>query len=257
MSRLERLDDPGTEERHVTRPRFVLGRGAGADWSFADPGVSRRHAMVHHLADHDEIEDLGSKAGTLVNGRPVDGRCTLRTGDVVGLASVRLRYLEDLSTATRPVDAAGSGGGVSFELDEQRAGVINNVGRDQHNQYVQQIIVSREDAFRQIASMSRIARGLLIVGFALACGGILAFIGSIVLDGATTQPDLSSAEAFRESTEPPEVLGVPLFALAMGVALLGFGLAFIGVIIQFAASTRRKEVDRRYPLPPGWGDQWT
>jgi hypothetical protein len=253
VSRLQRLDDPSDHERHVTDPRLVLGRGSGVDWSFADPGVSRRHAVVHHLPDHDEIEDLGSKAGTLVNDHPVTGRRQLRVGDVVKLASVQLRYLDDGITSTSAAGTAGTAAGVSYEVDEQRAGVINNVARDQYNQYVQQVIVSREDAFRHIASLNRLARGLFIIGFSLAAGGILAFIGSIVIDGATSQPDLSSAENFQESTKPPEVAGVPLFALAMGVALVGFALAFLGAIIQFAASTRRKEVDRRYPLPPGWG----
>ena len=44
-----------------------------------------------------------------------------------------------------------------------------------------------------------------------------------------------------------------MFALAFGVALVGMALVFLGVIIQFTVSTRKKEVERRYPLPPGWG----
>ncbi len=256
VSRLELLDDPSgaAQERHVSEPRLVLGRGHDADWSFMDGAVSRRHAAVYHLPDHDEIEDLGSMSGTLVNGRPVHGRHTLGDGDVVQLASVRLRYVNDVIRSSEPSLATDRGAaGASFDVDEQRAGVISNVGRDQYNQYVQQIIVHREDAYRQIASMSRSARALTIVGFSIAIGGVLAFIGSIVFDGATTKPDLSSSEAFRESTQPAELLGIPVFALAMGAALVGFALFFVGIIIQFAVSTRKKDVDRRYPLPPGWG----
>lgn len=238
----------------MTEPRLVLGRGHDADWSFADGAVSRRHAAVYHLSDHDEIEDLGSTSGTLVNGRPFDGRRTLLDGDVVQLASVRVRYVGDVSSGAASGPATDRGGvGATFDIDEQRAGVISNVGRDQYNHYVQQVIVHREDAFRQIENMSRTARALIILGFSIAAGGVLTFIGSILVDGATSQPDVSSAEAFNESTQPVEILGIPAFALAFGAALVGFALFFVGTIIQFAASTRKKDVDRQYPLPPGWG----
>lgn len=87
----------------------------------------------------------------------------------------------------------------------------------------------------------------------MAAGGILAFIGSGVFEMAKQEPNLGDLEAFRQSTRPAERPGVPVFALAMGVALVGFAFCFIGVSIQVAAGRRTKEVDRRYPLPPGWG----
>ena len=94
---------------------------------------------------------------------------------------------------------------------------------------------------------------LFIVGFSLAVSGVLGFIGSIMVMIASSNPDMSSPEAFEESTRPPEFMGYPVFALAFGVALVGMALVFLGVIIQFTVSTRKKEVERRYPLPPGWG----
>src|SRR5918994_1068013 len=97
VTRLELVSDPSgaPQDRHLSQPRVVLGRGPEADWSFGDQAVSRRHAAIYHSPDHDEIEDLGSKWGTLVNGTRVQGRRTLRPGDLVQLASVRLRYVED------------------------------------------------------------------------------------------------------------------------------------------------------------------
>ncbi len=256
MTRLEVVSDPSgaPQDRHLSQPRVVLGRGPEADWSFGDHAVSRRHAAIYHSPDHDEIEDLGSKWGTLVNGTRVQGRRTLRPGDVVQLASVRLRYVEDHlggAMATQVTDPHPAN--VAFDVDQQHGGVISNVGGNQYNEYVQQIIVNRQEAFRQIAPMSRIARGLFIVGFSLAVSGVLGFIGSIMVMIASSNPDMSSPEAFEESTRPPEFMGYPVFALAFGVALVGMALVFLGVIIQFTVSTRKKEVERRYPLPPGWG----
>ena len=256
VTRLELVSDPSgaPQDRHLSQPRVVLGRGPEADWSFGDQAVSRRHAAIYHSPDHDEIEDLGSKRGTLVNGTRVQGRRTLRPGDIVQLASVRLRYVEDhlgSAMATQVTDSQPAN--VAFDVDQQTGGVISNIGGNQYNEYVQQIIVNRQEAFRQIAPMSRIARGLFIVGFSLAATGVLGFIGSIMVMIASSNPDMSSPEAFEESTRPPEFMGYPVFALAFGVALVGMALVFLGVIIQFTVSTRKKEVERRYPLPPGWG----
>ena len=193
-------------------------------------------------------------AGTLVNGIRIDGRRALRPGDVIQLASVRMRYVDDDGgNPSAPQDTGRRRYSASFDVDQQRAGVISNVAGNQYNSYVQQVMVSREDAFRAIASMSRVARMLLIVGFSLAFAGVLGFIASILLEAVKGSPDMSSPEAFEASTQMTEVFGVPLFALLFGVALVGMGLIFIGGIIQFAVLTRKKDVDRRYPLPPGWG----
>jgi hypothetical protein len=255
VSHLVVVNDPSVrvQERRLTTPVLVLGRGDDVDWVFPNPAVSRHHAAVYHRPDGDQIEDLGSTAGTLVNGSPLSGPRMLRAGDVVQLASVRLRYLgEDDETTARTTGARAPAAAPSFDVDQQRADVISNVGGDQYNSVVQQIIVHREDAYRQIASLSRTARALVIVGFSLAAAGVLSFIGSIVWAGAA-----ATSSGTGGSVEPPEVAGVPVFAVAMGGALIGFACFFLGMVIQFAASTRRREVERRYPLPPGWGNPST
>lgn len=165
---------------------------------------------------------------------------------------MRLRYSGTQTEGSGTTVTAAPVPGASFEVDAQRAGVISNVGGDQYNHYLQQVVGKREDAFRQIESMGRVSRALIIIGFSLAFTGVLGFMGSGVFEMATSNPDMSSFEAFRESTAPVEVFGVPVFALTFGVALVGFAFIFIGSIIHFAATTRTKQVDRRYPLPPGW-----
>jgi len=58
---------------------------------FDDPRVSRRHAEVRLRQGRHVIYDLGSKAGTRVNGEPKK-QCILRHGDVITLAGNRLVY---------------------------------------------------------------------------------------------------------------------------------------------------------------------
>ncbi len=65
----------------------LLGRSRTASVMIAHAGVSREHARIWRTPSGEhEIEDLGSRNGTLVNGRPVQ-RCMLTFGDRVQLGS--------------------------------------------------------------------------------------------------------------------------------------------------------------------------
>lgn len=255
MSRLTVVQPASLRDQSLTIEgrRAVIGRSPEADWQLGDPSVSRRHAMIHHDENHDEIEDLHSLAGTFVNGQRVLGRTVLHPGDVVQCAAVQLRYQSNPETGPDigPVEADRS---ASFTVDRQQGATINNVGRDQYNQHIQQVINLREDAMSQIASMNLVSRVLTIVGFGLAMVGALGFIGSVVLQ-MTKATDLSSPERFGESTAPIELIGYPAFAVFLFVALAGFGLSAIGAIIHMAAARQVKHLDRDLPLPstmPGY-----
>lgn len=66
----------------------VIGRGPHAAVLVDDTTVSRRHARVTVHGGEAVLEDLGSKNGTTVNGKAIDGKCVLRHGDAVLLGSV-------------------------------------------------------------------------------------------------------------------------------------------------------------------------
>lgn len=66
----------------------VLGRDPDCAVFVDDTTVSRRHARVTVRGSEIVLEDLGSKNGTTVNGRPPDAACVLRHGDAVLLGSV-------------------------------------------------------------------------------------------------------------------------------------------------------------------------
>jgi pSer/pThr/pTyr-binding forkhead associated (FHA) protein len=70
-----------------------IGRGLSADLHLDEGTVSRRHAIVVTRATSARILDDRSANGTLVNGRRVT-QAELRSGDVVVLGRVVLRYLE-------------------------------------------------------------------------------------------------------------------------------------------------------------------
>lgn len=78
----------------VDGPSLVIGRGADADLTVDDNGVSRRHAHFIRLSDGAlTVNDLGSTNGTLVNDEQVTAKM-LAIGDVISLGGVVNLQLE-------------------------------------------------------------------------------------------------------------------------------------------------------------------
>lgn len=84
----------------------VFGRGIDADVRIMAPEVSRRHAMLEIGTDSVGIEDLGSKNGTLVNGRPIASRHELRSGDAIGIGPSTLTCRWDCVETTLTPDGS-------------------------------------------------------------------------------------------------------------------------------------------------------
>ncbi len=75
----------------LTGPELVVGRDAGCAVRLDDPSVSTRHARLQRTAVGVEVEDLGSRNGTWVDGEPVVvGRRTLPPGGVLRLGASHL-----------------------------------------------------------------------------------------------------------------------------------------------------------------------
>ncbi|MFO7609471.1 MAG: SpoIIE family protein phosphatase [Candidatus Krumholzibacteriia bacterium] len=82
----------GKQVRHeVAQGVLVVGRGAEAGLRLPVASVSRRHAEIHRDGDRVMLEDLGSRNGTKVNGRPVSGTTALQAGDRIDFAGIVLQ----------------------------------------------------------------------------------------------------------------------------------------------------------------------
>lgn len=80
----------------------VLGRDPVAEVFLDDAAVSRHHARITVLGSQATLEDLGSKNGTFVGGKPVTSPVVLRDADAVLLGSVLLTVrLADSGRSTR------------------------------------------------------------------------------------------------------------------------------------------------------------
>lgn len=83
----------------IEKPVSVIGRSGDADIQLDEESISRHHVRLHKVDEAFEIEDLGSKNGTFLNGVRLKGRAPLRNGDrfQLGAASVvRFSLLDTL-----------------------------------------------------------------------------------------------------------------------------------------------------------------
>jgi DNA-binding winged helix-turn-helix (wHTH) protein len=70
----------------------ILGRDPDAEVLLDSPSVSRRHARIRIADGHATFEDLGSKNGSSVGGRPTQGRVPLADRDVITIGIIELTF---------------------------------------------------------------------------------------------------------------------------------------------------------------------
>jgi hypothetical protein len=240
----------------LDRDYLVVGREQTCDVRFDNPHVSRTHAALQRHGNGVYVEDLGSFGGTFVNGAAATAPRELRDGDVLTFASVRARLEssgavtdETITWPARPEDAA-----VMNQIDEQRAGVINNVDRDQYISHVQYVNQHRENFLREAAATKAKARWLawagfliFLVGFGIFAAADLSFIKGI-------------SDAIQNGGEPPpptspfgrEIGGVPFGLVGWALAALGMVLLVVGNVLHAVATSRRRRAYRDYPVIPSW-----
>lgn len=74
----------------LAQGEHIIGRDLAAAIWLESPTVSRHHARLVVTASAVTVEDLGSRNGTSVNGRPADTRVLLVSGDEIMVGQTRL-----------------------------------------------------------------------------------------------------------------------------------------------------------------------
>ena len=69
-----------------------IGRSSDAAVRIDAAGVSRHHARIVISGNEARVEDLGSKNGTYVDGKPVTSACLLKDGDEIRIGPVALTF---------------------------------------------------------------------------------------------------------------------------------------------------------------------
>lgn len=96
------LDINGTHYP-LSRSRTVVGRGADADITVDDTGISRRHIMVTWDGHRAQVEDLGSTNGSKLDGQPLR-KAILEPESVVTIGRTRIvfRVLPQAAPSPQP-----------------------------------------------------------------------------------------------------------------------------------------------------------
>lgn len=85
----------------------LIGRSASCHVTIEDPLVSRQHARIRIEGGRANVEDLGSRNGLLVNGRPTRGPIDLKDGDRVRIGTQELVFCA-VRSPSRPGATAGT-----------------------------------------------------------------------------------------------------------------------------------------------------
>jgi pSer/pThr/pTyr-binding forkhead associated (FHA) protein len=93
----------GDRENALFHGEPILGRSNDAAVFVDDVGISRRHSRITIGLKGATLEDLGSKNGTMLNGRPVDGPTVLGNGEVIvlGVTVLKVCIIETVGSTER------------------------------------------------------------------------------------------------------------------------------------------------------------
>lgn len=83
----------GKREFILEAGETLLGRDPAAGVCIDHPSVSRRRASLSIDACAAVVRDLGSRNGTFVNGRRIDGSAKVDHGAIIGLGPITLRFV--------------------------------------------------------------------------------------------------------------------------------------------------------------------
>ncbi len=98
---------PNNGQKWNLKDTLLIGRDPECDVVIPDRQVSRYHARITITKEGVQVEDLGSKNGTFLNGRVVQEPAFLLDGDLVQIALIqKIVFLN--SDATLPMDLESS-----------------------------------------------------------------------------------------------------------------------------------------------------
>lgn len=105
--------------------RVTIGRGQSADIVIDNVSVSRSHAGLQFLDNRYLLTDLGSRNGTLVNGRKIEGTVPVSPSDVIQIGKFLLHTSRD-SGEVAPFAMLRTKDGSAHEAGQQADALMNS-----------------------------------------------------------------------------------------------------------------------------------
>ena len=99
----------GTRQVPLDRDNIRIGRSSDNDLSFpGDMSLSRHHLVLERRDDGWYVEDLGAKNRTTINGRRIEGKTRLASGDRISAGQVVVVF-GGTKSSTGPVEFTQGG----------------------------------------------------------------------------------------------------------------------------------------------------
>ncbi|EDM74663.1 FHA/TonB domain protein [Plesiocystis pacifica SIR-1] len=238
------LNDQLVDTREFTQEVIKLGRLGSSHLRLEDDAIGRMHAVVEVGPEGDvRLIDLGSAAGTIVNGEAIDRSRALASGDVIQLGSYRLetaivapvakapaapadRPAAPVAAAAPRTTAPAPRTAVDLsqveDANEQVAEVVTTFGRS----------VLDVSHVGQAKSRKRSAVPLMALGGALMAGGLGLFAYEVAQPWEAYNAQV--VEAAQRHAEAPAAPG-------LGTGSLGMMLGLLGLVPFVAGSMRMRE----------------
>lgn len=88
----------------IKKSEFLIGRSPDCHLSAGSTAISRKHCAILRTDNRVAIKDLGSRNGTLVNGKKIDGEVELTSGDeiIVGPLKFLVTITAGIANGKRP-----------------------------------------------------------------------------------------------------------------------------------------------------------
>jgi pSer/pThr/pTyr-binding forkhead associated (FHA) protein len=202
------LDDGRSQRDLVIRERMTVGRDPACDISDADPRLSRRHAEFLATTHGLVVRDLESRNGIRVNGRGVH-EATLSPGDLVEIAHLTVRFLDDVSN-----DPAGVGLATSAPTPVESIQVREGFEDD------------RTRVLAPSPQLSAVLSGPIEVGRAVASPRDAGDVAISAMEGTVR---VAVPPALRDPL-PPRLGVTDLMATPWGWRVLGHGVLLAGLV---------------------------
>lgn len=116
----------GPQRVPILNGRVSIGRSGSNSIPFpGDLNVSRNHAIIHEMNGQFYLTDLGSRNGTVLNGRPVTAPTLLSDGDLVVVGEHEIHFfLESDHQEPEPETEPGDFGATQCALSVRMISVL-------------------------------------------------------------------------------------------------------------------------------------
>ncbi len=188
----------------------VIGRSSSNQITVRSERASRRHARVFWDDGAWRIEDLGSRNGTLVNGRLIETAHSLGEGDVIEVAGYAITFSTRLDIGPSE-PAAGDAAACATDDQITMAFDANSItDRRRFSRFLHEETAPPPEGNRGVGA----SRPLLRLAFSLAGSDSFQAAAEATLEAITAQVGLTSGGiyAWEPGSDSPPVERMPLLA---------------------------------------------